>query len=221
MNKNKNWEQQIQEYAIQWNHKIYKITTQNGKITRRCLVMWSCQNHPEAGVYKFPENVGIFQNFLIEKNIIESFSEEEIFFFVENYKGKTFYATRLDEYLRNSKKQPRTNCCAYGYVLQKKIGGYETFRTLLDRRGAHYNTTYTLLTPQENYKNKNTKCLIKCESHNEIVGYLLVALQGFTSCPCPKCRIDPNHKNRSVDRVRQINGRPGQRNRHHKRVLEK
>ncbi len=170
---------------------------------------------------RFQKVLKLFEIFLPKKNFVQSFTEEEISFFVENYKGKTFYATRLDEYLRNSKKQPRTHCCAFGYILQRKVGGYETFCVLLDRRGAHYNTIYKLLTPQEKYKNKNTKCTIQCESHNEIMEYSLAALQQFTSCPCPQCRVDPNHKNRSVERVKQVNGRPGQKNRHRKRVVEK
>jgi hypothetical protein len=47
-------------------------------------------------------------------------------------------------------------------------------------------------------------------------------LNYITSCPCPMCRIDPNHKNGSVDIIKRRNaGRPGQVIRHASRVKAK
>lgn len=67
-----------------------------------------------------------------------------------------------------------------------------------------------MLTTKEEYKNRNTRCRIRCTAHNEIFEYSLISLQGYTSCACPRCRTDPKHQNRAVDNVRRINGRPGQ-----------
>jgi hypothetical protein len=63
---------------------------------------------------------------------------------------------------------------------------------------------------------------IKCESHEITFQYSMQDLNYITSCPCPMCRIDPNHKNGSVDIIKRRNaGRPGQVIRHASRVKAK
>lgn len=217
-----NWKQKVLDSAKQWNHTIYKITTINGKIARRSLLFWSCRNHPNGGSKVFG-SITEFRGFL-EENLITDFTQEEIKQLFTHQNTQKFYGTRMDLYLNPRGYGDvglRKHCCEKGYKEQRKEIGYEALLELLKKRGQHYNTVYTLLFSKEEYKNKYEKCLIRCESHGEVFEYGLMALQGFTSCPCPVCRKDPNHKNRAVESVKKINGRSGRGTRHRSRVLQK
>jgi hypothetical protein len=113
-------------------------------------------------------------------------------------------------------------CCREQLHGTRILVGFEIFENLLASRGAHYKTKYTLQISAADYKGKRVKHPIKCESHEITFQYSMQDLNYITSCPCPMCRIDPNHKNGSVDIIKRRNaGRPGQVIRHASRVKAK
>ncbi len=128
----------------------------------------------------------------------------------------------MDEYIKTYKEADRSVCCRYQLNRNRKDSGYEIFQNLLKERGKHYKAKYTLLIPPEQYNGKLKKYPIKCEAHNQTVFYSMKDLNFITSCPCPSCRVDPNHKNECVDLIKRRNaGRPGQVIRHASKVKEK
>ena len=107
-------------------------------------------------------------------------------------------------------------------INQHKKEGFIIFETLLKNRGDHYKTKYTLLIKQSDYNGKHIKYPIKCEIHNKEFSYSMQDLNYITSCPCPDCRLDPNHKNVMVDIIKKRNGgRAGQVIRHAQKVKTK
>nr|YP_007890151.1 putative site-specific DNA endonuclease [Pleodorina starrii]YP_007890195.1 putative site-specific DNA endonuclease [Pleodorina starrii]AFY64422.1 putative site-specific DNA endonuclease [Pleodorina starrii]AFY64463.1 putative site-specific DNA endonuclease [Pleodorina starrii] len=207
------WLPKIKTQAQKWDHVIYGIT---GCVpTRRSEVLWSCSKHPDTGSGIFQHGDQILMKLLADKK--HGLTETEIQDLIMTYPGQAFYATRMDLYLKN-----RTICCRPKLYSNRKKEGYKIFQNLLAKRGDHYNTKYTLLINATDYPGKHYKIPIKCEIHNLVVQYSMHELNTITSCPCPLCRKDPNHKNVAVDIVKRRNaGRLGQVIRHAQRVKEK
>lgn len=208
---NVNWSQQVEAQASKWAHTVFKIT---GSIpSRRSYVLWSCSQHPDGGRHSFQFDDPKLNSF-VRDGII---SEEELNEFVLNYSGEQFYATRMDQYLKN-----RKICCRQHQNKLRTKNGFELFQKLLQDRGTHYKTVFTIEIPVEQYKGKHVKIPIKCESHGIISLYSMKDLNTIVSCPCPQCRVDPSHKNKAVEIIQKRNaGRPGQILRHAIRVKEK
>lgn len=138
------------------------------------------------------------------------------------YPGEQFYASRMDEYTKRYKKTVRTVCCREKLYGDRKKVGYSIYKNLLEERGKHYNTIYTLLISEDDYNGKMVKYPIRCESHQIIFNYSMKDLTTITSCPCKECRRDPNHTNTAVEIVKRRNsGRLGQILRHARRVKAK
>jgi hypothetical protein len=129
----------------------------------------------------------------------------------------------MDSYLKPSKNNTeRTYCCFAGMIIERKQSGFEKFKQLLIERGKHYNTQYELLFNANSYQGKHVKHSFKCLAHNTLLSYSMQDLNYITSCPCPKCRTDKNHKNACVEIVKKRNaGRSGQVIRHATKVKEK
>lgn len=210
------WLELVDSEKTKWGHCIYKVT---GKPTRRSFVLWSCTHHPNGGKNVFIEDDSVLKD-LKKKNLISSKELDEL---IQTYPGEQFYASRIDDYLKcYTKKQQRMVCCREKLHGTRTLVGFEIFQNLLASRGAHYKTNYTLQIDAADYKGKHVKYPIKCESHDTTFQYSMQDLNYITSCPCPLCRIDPNHKNRSVDIIKRRNtGRPGQVSRHASRVKAK
>lgn len=77
------------------------------------------------------------------------------------------YISRVDNYLAPGAKgnTTRKKCCYHSMVTERKNDGYKIFRELLQKRGDHYKSTYTLLIPESDYNGKHVKYPIKCETH--------------------------------------------------------
>lgn len=201
--------------AKKWSHRIFLITGEQP--SRRSIVIWSCQNHPESGTSVFTSDDKKLEDLRVKGKLSASEIEE----LLALYPGEPFYASRMEEYLKTY-SNPRTACCREKLHGDRTVGGYQLLKKLLDERGKHYKTIYTLLIGSNEYKGKHVKCPIKCETHNLIFYYSMQALNYTTSCPCPKCRVEPKHKNACVDIVKKRNaGRPGQVIRHASRVKAK
>lgn len=129
----------------------------------------------------------------------------------------------MDEYLKlYTKNKTRTVCCKEQLKQHRQSEGFFLFKKLLIDRGNHYKTTYTLLIDSKEYKGKHKKYPIRCESHDILFYYSMKDLNYNTSCPCSMCRIDINHKNKSVEIVqKRNNGRPGLIRRHALNVKKK
>lgn len=93
----------FQNEAKRWNHKIYIITGKNA--SRRSYVIWSCKNHYESGTHVFTCDNSKLKD-LQNKGILSS---KEVDNLVCLYPGQPFYASRMDEYLKNYTKI-RTTC---------------------------------------------------------------------------------------------------------------
>ena len=209
--KKRDWILLSEAYSKQWGHTIYRVTGK--KITRRSYVLWSCQTHPNGGTHTFVMEDTKLKEFLKDGILTSS----EINDLLETYPGEQFYASRMDNYLKEEK--PRTECCREKLHNGRSLSGYAIFENLLASRGLHYKTIYTLLIKSADYVGKHAKVMIKCESHNTIFAYSMQNLNYMTSCPCPQCRTDPNHKNGAVDIVKKRNvGRAGQVVRHASKV---
>lgn len=214
-NLNNQWFDLVQTEALKWNHVIYKITGLT--ITRRSYVFWSCSYHPTSGTNVFLQADPLLNQFVKKK--ILSLQEKNLL--IENNYAKIFYASRMDNYLKLYTNARKT-CCKEQFITNKKNEGFNLFKNLLNSRSIHYNTYYVLKIEKQNYKGKHVKYPILCESHNIIFYYSMQDLNYMTSCPCLNCRIDPKHKNKSVELVKKRNaGRPGQIIRHAFRVKKK
>jgi len=212
------WNLLVTSSADKWGHQILLITGENP--TRRSYVIWSCLNHPDAGAYVLSKNNPDLKQLLMDNKIKETDLDQAIKI---GNPGQKVYITRMDLYLNPSKKKlPRSFCCQAGMIQERIDNGFNVFLNLLAERGKHYNTTYTPLFDPKDYKGKHHKHSFKCEAHNTVLSYSMKDLNTITSCPCPQCRTDPNHKNVAVDIVKKRNaGRPGQVIRHAKRVKDK
>nr|BCA78161.1 putative site-specific DNA endonuclease [Astrephomene gubernaculifera]BCA78194.1 putative site-specific DNA endonuclease [Astrephomene gubernaculifera] len=218
------WVEFVNASASKWNHVICKITGESP--SRRSFILWYCKNHPDDGEHTFVKDNAKLKEFC-EKYSVDNkkgLSQEEIDILIAQYPGQPFYASRMDHYLNpaNKKGETRTYCCVAGMIKIRKQRGIDVFKKLLADRGKHYNTTYTPLFADSEYKGKLKKHPFKCEAHNQTLYYSLQDLNYNTSCPCPQCRQDPKHKNVCVDIVKKRNaGRPAQVTRHAMRVKEK
>lgn len=211
------WKQSVFLEAKKWGHIIYKIT---GTVpTRRSIVLWSCTKHPNAGKNTFIQEDKVLKKY-VQKNIL---CQKELNQLIVTYPGEQFFASRMDEYLKLYKKtKNRKVCCIEKLYKNRRNEGFEIFKKLLIFRGNHYRTKYTLLITSENYKGKHIKYPIKCESHGICFSYSMQNLNYITSCPCPMCRTDVNHKNKSVEIIKKRNAsRPGLIRRHSLRVKKK
>nr|YP_009629537.1 hypothetical protein [Chlorococcum tatrense]AYQ94321.1 hypothetical protein [Chlorococcum tatrense] len=192
------WTAAIHREAEKYGHTVYKITSSLGKSpTRRSYVLWSCNLHPDGGKHSFSKEDSKLKD-LLAKNIMTSSEIEDL---ISMYPGEQFYVPRVDEYVKYSGTQ-RTACCVMLLHKNRAEDGYVVFQNLLKKRGAHYKTTYTLQIGPTQYKGKHIKCLIKCDAHKRTFSYSMQSLNYSTSCPCLECRIDPAHKNVSVDIVK-------------------
>lgn len=216
--KKPNWQEQIFENASKWSHTICAITGSPPK--RRSKVLWFCNNHPSDGTRVFEKNDSGLNQLLDEhlKDNTLGLSKETIEQLIESYPNQPFNLSRVDAYLTPT----RVKCCYYGMLKERKEFGFELFKKLLIERGRHYKTTYKLLFTVDTYKGKLVKHPFKCVAHNKEVKYSMQDLNYLTSCPCPDCRVDPNHKNTCVEIVKRRNaGRPGQITRHAQKVKAK
>jgi hypothetical protein len=193
------WTSAINQEAKKYGHTLYKITSSLGKSpTRRSYILWSCNFHPDGGKNSFSLEEPKLKDFLA-RGIMTSSEIEDL---ISMYPGEQFYASRADEYSKKYSKKERTVCCRKELHENRTQAGYIVFQNLLNKRGAHYKTKYTLQIGPTQYKGKHIKCLIKCEAHKRTFSYSMQSLNYSTSCPCPACRIDPAHKNVSVDIVK-------------------
>lgn len=212
----RDWQKLIDTDAKKWNHRIMKVT--GAKPSKRSIVIWSCNNHPESGMYVFSSDEPKLEDLFAKGKL----SKAEIEELLSLYPGEPFYASKMEEYTKIYAKSPRTTCCREKLHSGRTVGGYSLFQKFLNERGKHYRTSYKLLISPNEYKGKHEKCPIKCEVHDEVFYYSMQALNYNTSCPCSKCRVDPKHKNVCVDIVKKRNaGRPGQVIRHASRVKPK
>lgn len=213
----KNWEEDIDKSVKQWGHVICKITDKSPN--RRSKVLWFCSNHPLDGTNEFKKDDKTLVSLIDEhkKDKKKGLSKEEVENLISLYPNQKFYCSRMDTYLTT-----RTNCCGIGYINSKREEGYKSFIQLLHDRGDHYKAKYTLLISKNEYKTRTEKYPILCKNHNTQVKYSMQDLTSMTSCPCPICRTDPNHKAPCVDVVKSRNaGRPGQVVRHAENVKKK
>jgi len=205
----KNWQESVFREAKKWGHIIYYITGVKETGKRRSFVLWSCSHHPEYGTQIFEED----NTYLSEKKL--GLNSEIIQELTQTFFGKKFYCSRMDDYLKEYTGKTRTTCCKYNLHSNRSKEGYQLFQKLLSSRGEHYRTEYTLLIPLSEYKGKHVKYPIECKAHGTQMSYSMQDLNYMTSCPCPLCRIDPQHKNVCVPIVKKRNGgRPGQITRH-------
>lgn len=210
------WTKRVISEANKWGHILYKIT--GIEATRRSIVLWSCSKHPNGGRNTF-QSQDVKLNELLKKDLISSIDIAQL---IMTYPGEQFYASRVDEYLKLYKPKSRTICCREKLNKNRSLAGFEVFKKQLLNRGDHYRTQYTLQINDLDYKGKHIQYPIKCESHGLTFNYSMQNLNYTTSCPCPECRIDPNHKNNSVEIIKKRNaGRPGQVVRHALQVKKK
>lgn len=213
-----NWMERVYYEAKRWGHFIYKVT--GDPPSRRSYVLWMCTNHPNGGTNIFSYSDVQLNKLLNDPKI--SFTKEDMDSLIRLYPGQQFYASRMEYYTKSYEKSLRTECCREKLFGGRKIDGYTIFVKLLQDRGKHYKTKYTLLIGPDQYNGRYVKYPIKCESHNQVFHYSMHALNCNTSCPCPDCRNDPNHKNVAVPIIQRRNGgRDGQIIRHAKRVKAK
>lgn len=212
------WSRNVSEEASKWNHVIYKVT--GTKASRRSIVFWSCSVHPDDAPNYFHREDPMLKKLAEDPKV--DISQTEIDELLNLYPGEQFYASRMDEYTERYKKTVRTVCCREKLHGNRKKVGFGIYKNLLDERGKHYNTTYTLLISEDDYNGKAVKYPIRCESHQILFDYSMKDLTTITSCPCKECRRDPNHKNTAVEIVKRRNsGRLGQILRHAQRVKAK
>jgi hypothetical protein len=216
MNKRKtDWLERISEIATNAGHIIYMVT--GFPVTRRTYVLWSCSHHPDGGQNSFDVDDSRLKSFLTSTNVSARMSQQQIDQLILDYPGQQFSASRMDDYVRD-----RTFCCVQGQNNTRTANGFKIFKNLLLTRGKHYNTTYTILIKQEDYKGKHIPVPIKCEAHNTFFSYSMKDLNTITSCPCLTCRADPLNKNVAVEIIKRRNaGRRGQVHRHANRVKDK
>jgi hypothetical protein len=213
-NSKKDWWQQLTKESQGWGHVIYKVT--GNPINRRSYVIWSCTHHSNEGTGSFKENDARLQDLLKKKRL----NLLEIQDLISVYPGMSFYASRMDQYLKET--DPRTVCCKAKLHASRKLNGFNIFTDLLKARGAHYKTVYTLQIKAADYCGKLLKYSIKWESHGLLFEYSMQNLNFTTSCPCSQCRIDPNHRNIAVNIIKKRNaGRLGQVIRHASDVKKK
>ncbi len=207
-----NWTQKVTEQADKWGHVVFKITGEPSSVSRRSFVLWQCSQHPDGGTNVFAERDSTLEKLINNPKV--RFTRKDAKELIERYPGEPFYCTRMDYYVPQYKKE-RTTCCREKLHGDRKIEGYHLFCELLKARGKHYKTEYTLLIDSTQYNGKAVKYPIRCEAHKTEFRYSMKDLTTITSCPCPTCRRDPKHKNKSVEIVKRRNGgRPGQIIRH-------
>lgn len=221
MPKQKDWIIEINNNAAKWNHEICAITGKN--IVNKSYVIWFCNQHPFNGDYTISLEEEKFIKFLTTQDDKTILSKDQMDQLIKKYPNQPCYISRIDNYLNPGKnKKSRTFCCNAGMIEIRKEEGFSTFKKLLEERGIHYKTKYTLQISSSEYNGKRQKYPIKCEAHHIVVYYSMQDLNTITSCPCPECRVDPKHKNSAVDIVQKRNaGRPGQVIRHASHVKEK
>jgi hypothetical protein len=222
MVESKNWMKEVFPSAEIHNHQICAFTGK--KPGRRTYVLWFCKNHPWSGDYFFTKNDPKIEEISQGNNSYLTLPTEILESLLQQYPDQPFHCTRMDTYLTpgKSSSSERKFCCQAGMYEQRNDKGWKIFQNLLVARGQHYNTTYTLLVNEKEYRGKLEKCLIKCETHGITFNYSMQNLNGMTSCPCEKCRIDPNHRNVAVEIVKRRNaGRKGQITRHATEVKTK
>jgi hypothetical protein len=209
----------IENQASKWNHTVLKITGPTP--VRRSKVLWFCNEHPRDGKNSCSQDDEELKN-LREKNKEnsndpEGLSQKDVDDLIQLYSGQRFYSSRMDEYLKE-----RKYCCSANMYSTRTKEGFDIFKKLLEERGKHYKTKYILLFDENNYKGKRVKHTFKCQAHGISLNYSMQELNTITSCPCPECRKDPNHKNVCVDIVKKRNaGRAGQVIRHATKVKQK